>query len=164
MIDHRAYIRRETLISMAINSALTLLFFVLLFGGMHRVPLWGIGNWAFDFIPQSLMIALMGTLVPALLTGRAVKAGRIAAIGRPSRLPANPFARAVLVAVATAVVVAVIVAGLTWLAASPDTPTIANIPYAAALTIKLLYAALLAALVTPASLCAALATPLPGGR
>ena len=159
MIDHRAYIRRETLISMAINSALTLLFFVLLFGGMDRVPLWGIGNWAFDFIPQSLMIALMGTLVPALFTGRAVKAGRIAANGPPSRLPANPFVRAALVAFATAVVVAVIVAGLTWFAASPGTATIANIPYAAALTIKLVYAALLAAWVTPASLRATLAMP-----
>lgn len=156
-MTHTAYIRRETLISMVINSVLTLLFFLLLFGGMAHVPLWGMGHWAFDFIPQSLMIALMSTLVPGLLTRRAVASGRIIANGPSSRLPANAFARAVLVAsaVTVAVVALVVVAHLAATASGQGTPI--TIPFAAALATKLAYAAVLAAAVTPLGLRAALA-------
>lgn len=156
-MTHTAYIRRETLISMVINSVLTLLFFLLLFGGMAHVPQWGVGHWAFDFIPQSLMIALMSTLVPGLLTRRAVASSRIMANGPPSRLPANPVVRAIAVALAvTTIVVALVVAAhLVVSASGQGTPS--TIPFAAALAIKLAYAAVLAAAVTPPGLRAALA-------
>jgi hypothetical protein len=155
-MTHTAYIRRETLISMVINSVLTLLFFLLLFGGMAHVPLWGMGHWAFDFIPQSLMIALMSTLIPGLLTRRAVASGRIIANGPPSRLPANPVVRAVLVALAVTAIVVALVAAAHFMA-SADHAAPGTIPFAAALAIKLAYAAVLAAAVTPPGLRAALA-------
>ena len=62
---------RETAISMAINGVLSAVFYFAFFHGLAKVPVWGVGNYAFDFVPQSFMVALMGTLVPGLLTLKA---------------------------------------------------------------------------------------------
>jgi hypothetical protein len=61
------YLLRETAISAAINGVLSALAFYALFGRSVDVPVWGLGGLAFDFVPQSFAVALMGTLVPGLL-------------------------------------------------------------------------------------------------
>lgn len=55
---------RETLISMVINGALSLIFFLIMFDVRAVVPLNLLGP---DFLPQSFMVSLMGSLVPGLL-------------------------------------------------------------------------------------------------
>ena len=50
-LDH-AYVGRETAISIVINSVLSALFLWLLFGGAATVPVRGVGNLAFDFLPH----------------------------------------------------------------------------------------------------------------
>jgi hypothetical protein len=84
-----AYIRRETGVSMVINAVLTLAFFLIVFGRSGPVPVWGVGAYVFDFVPQGFMIGLMGSLVPGALAGKARRAGKVAALGVASPWPAN---------------------------------------------------------------------------
>ena len=51
-----SYIAREILLSALINGAISVAFFVGVFGGAVPVPLWGLGNYAFDLVPQSFAI------------------------------------------------------------------------------------------------------------
>jgi hypothetical protein len=149
-MEHHAYIRRETCVSMAINTALTLAFFLAVFGRAGPVPVW---TWVRDFLPQGFMIALMATLVPGALAGKALRAGRLAPLDRAGPLPRNLFARALLLALASALAAAALAAAFAALTG------LATLAYATALGIKLAFAAGLAALITPAGLRAALGTP-----
>lgn len=147
------YIRRETAISVAINTVLSVLFYALVFGRQDPVPVWGIGYWVSDFAPQSFMIALMSIAVPGALTARRLRAGTQIPLGHPTRLPRSLPARALLVAMASAIVGTAIVAALVCLLG------IEAVPAAAALVARAGYGALLAAIVTPTGLLAALAQP-----
>ena len=76
MTDDRRLLLRETAISVAINTALSAAFFVVVFGTRHPVQLAAYGT---DFPMQAFMIALMGSLVPSLLLRRRMggAAGRV---------------------------------------------------------------------------------------
>jgi len=150
-VSHDAYIRRETMVSAVINAILSALFFWLVFRGVDPVPVWGMGNWVFDFVPQGFMIALMSTLVPGALTGRAIRSGRIAADGQANRLPGNLLARALLLAGAAAILGAGLVAAIMKLVGAEQ------LPPGTALLLKIVYGASLAILVTPPGLRRALA-------
>jgi len=151
VISTKAYIARETLVSMVINTCMSFLFFKLVFTNGQPVPVWGVGAYVFDFGPQAFMIALMSALVPGTMAGRALRAGRVVAWQGRSRLPARLGRRAVVMAVvsaAGAAGLAAVLLGMTGLA---------SLPYATALGVKLVFAAGLAAVVTPLGLRAALA-------
>lgn len=61
-------IRREAGISFGINAALSLIFFVAVFGLKMRALTWGVPDaLALDFVPQSIAVSLMSALVPALI-------------------------------------------------------------------------------------------------
>ncbi len=147
------YVRRETMISIIINVALSLAFFLLLFGGSEPVRVWGIANYAFDFVPQSFMIALMSVLVPGLLATRRRKAGLVERVERHPWLPQQLARRAVLVALLAVLFGAGIVI-LVLFAARVDT-----LGWKPALAFKLAYGGALAAVVTPPTLRAALYQP-----
>lgn len=146
-----AYIRRETVVSVAINAALTLAFFLAVFGFRRPVPVWGMGAYVFDFVPQGFMIGLMASLVPGVLVGKALRAGKVTPMAAHSSLPSGLVARSLLMAACGALAGVVISAGL--LAAS----VLEQLPWGAALAGKLVWAVLLALIVTPAGLRAALA-------
>jgi hypothetical protein len=145
-----AYIRRETLVSIVINTALTFAFFCLVFGLGRRVAVWGLGNFVFDFGPQAFMIALMATLVPGALARNALRKGLVAPWTGPSRLPAALALRALVMAALSALIAVGVIAALLgaagWTMLSP--------PFA--LLTKLAFAVVLAAIVTPPGLRAAL--------
>jgi hypothetical protein len=147
-----AYIRRETAISVVINTVLSLGFFLAAFGSTDPVPVWGIGAYAFDFVPQSFMIALMSTLVPGALTARRLRAGAVGRLDTTSRLPVALLPRSILVAVVSLVLGAGL-AALALTALGLDA-----IPWTPALAVKLAFGAALAALITPIALRAALAS------
>lgn len=149
-MTHEAYIRKETLISMVINGVLSAVFFLVVFGTAPSVPTWGVGNWVFDFLPQSFMIALMSTLVPGALTAKRLKAGVVEPIGQTSRWPRSLLLRALLLAVLAAVIGTGLVAGV---AALTEISELVLIP---ALSLKVLYGIALGAVVTPIGLRAAL--------
>ncbi len=145
--DRRAaYLARETAISMVINAVLSLAFFVLLIGLPSMVPVAGRGGYAFDFVPQSFMIALMSTLVPGFITAARIRGGAIA--GQPERHGAI-VRRSVLTAILSALAGAAIAGAL--LAAG-----MATVPLAPALAAKILYGVVLASVVTPIGLARAL--------
>ncbi len=79
MSSHGRYIIVETLISLAINTALSVLFVFLAFHGRSQVSVLGRHGIVLDMVPQTLMIVLMSSLVPALLTHRRLRAGTLRA-------------------------------------------------------------------------------------
>ena len=79
-LSRHAYLTRETAVSGGINALISAGFFVLVFWKHDVVPVWGMGNYAFDFLPQSFGISLMSGLVPALLARQAVGSGRVGAV------------------------------------------------------------------------------------
>jgi hypothetical protein len=151
MTSTNAYIARETLVSVVINTVLSLLFFRLVFASGQPVPVWGVGAFVFEFGPQAFLIALMATLVPGALAGRALRAGRVAAWTGRSILPAALGRRAVLMALVSAGLAVAVAGGVLGAAG------LASLPYAQALAVKLAFGAGLAVVVTPLGLRAALA-------
>lgn len=144
------YIRKETLVSMVINGVLSAFFFLLVFGLAESVAVWGMGNWVFDFLPQSFMITLMSTLVPGALTAKRLKAGVIEPGSFGTRLPRSLLLRALLLAVLAAAIGTALVAGLAVLAG------VKEMGLAQALSFKVAYGIALGAAVTPIGLRAAL--------
>jgi hypothetical protein len=145
------YILVETAISMAINAAISAGFALLVFGGRAEIGLWGPGGLAFDFAPQTFMIAGMSVLVPTTLTRRRIRTGLLPpGNGPPSRFPRNLLARALLVALAATIALggaAVAILAATW--SGPAA-------FAAVLPLKIIYGAGVALVVTPLALKAAL--------
>lgn len=150
MITAARHIRRETLVSVIINVALSFLFFLLVFGWQQPVAVWGVGKLVFDFLPQSFMIALMGTLVPGALTAAKLRKGGVERLPGKSRLPASLVLRALLLAALS------MIAGTALVALLLRASGVEQMAWPAALALKLVYGGLLALLVTPIGLAAAL--------
>jgi hypothetical protein len=149
-VSTTAYIRRETLISVAINVALSLAFFLLVFGNANDVAVRGIGNYAFDFLPQSFMISLFSALVPGLITARKLKQGKVAPLELPSRLPRALLRRVVILTFSGAIAGGVVMSLLL-------TTGLETLDGTTALAAKMVFGGFLAAVVTVAGLRAALA-------
>lgn len=77
------HVAREARISAAINGAISAAFFWLAFGGSTTIHFWGGAGLLVDAIPQSFMVAVMGTLVPGLLARVAIGRGALQAPRRP---------------------------------------------------------------------------------
>lgn len=144
------YLRRETRLSIAINSVLSLLFYIAFFPPMHDVALAWTGGLGFDFIPQSFAITLMSVLVPGFLTRRRLAAGLIAPLSGRSLLPRSLVLRALLMA-AIAAAVGAAIGGAVAAAGG-----FATVTWLAGAAIKIAYGAALAAIVTPIGVRAAL--------
>jgi hypothetical protein len=130
-------IARESIVSAVVNGVISVGFFILVFGWPQRIAVRGLGNYAFDFLPQSFAIGLMASLVPGLLARKSLDARRQAgAIAGRSLLNG---------------LVALVIGGGALMAAfwssGPDT-----IPVPVALALKVLYGAALGAVVTRAML------------
>jgi hypothetical protein len=136
------YLARETLVSAAINAAISVGFFLLVFQRVDPVPVWGMGNYAFDFVPQSFAIGLMATLVPGLLCRKAIVEGRIAGSSASPVAPRVMAARAVRNAILAVLAGAGVCALLLWTAGAG---ALAHTP---AFVLKVLYGAALGGLVT----------------
>jgi hypothetical protein len=127
-----AVIVRETVISMVINSMISVGVFLLLFGIDRPVSPTALG-W--DFLPQSFMIALMGTMVPAVLLRKRL---------------GTSLGRILLCSLTIAIAATVIFGGLA--AALMHRLFAGSIAADQALLLKLGYGAALAAIVTPTAL------------
>jgi hypothetical protein len=137
---NRRYVAVETLISVVINTAVSISFAWLVFGGAASVASRAV---ILDAVPQSFMITLMSVIVPGLLTSRRIAAGRItslAATAAPWPLAVRALAAAVVAALAGLALHAVV---LTWW--FPN-----MIGFESLLAIKAAYGAVLAAIAMPA--------------
>ncbi|KQN04708.1 hypothetical protein ASE85_06830 [Sphingobium sp. Leaf26] len=136
-------IRREAAISVVINGLLSFAFFLAVFGVQPRRIGWvAPDNLALDFIPQSIAVALMSALVPALIARR--RLGHAPTLG-------PVLTRAALFALAGAV----LGGALAFSIGSVSFPSIA---WGAALTIKIAYGGALGALVATLALRRLLST------
>lgn len=136
------YIGRETAISSAINAAISAGFFLAVFGFGAAIEVWGLGNYAFDFLPQSFAVAFFGCFVPSLLTRRALLAGKVLSATGTVPTKSGLFVKSVLSGA-----IAVIVGGGLWLAGLWVSGA-ASIEPVPAFTLKIVYGAALGALVT----------------
>ena len=154
-MSHRAYLVRETVISILINAALSAAFVFIMFGGVDPVPVRGLGGAVFDFLPQTFMISLMSTLVPSALTAKRLRTGSITALpASMHKLPKALLLRSVTVAVVTTIALGIAAAATFYVAG------IGSLPFATLLVTKILYGALVALIVTPVVLNDALARPM----
>ncbi|MFN3551614.1 MAG: hypothetical protein ACK4UL_00785 [Novosphingobium meiothermophilum] len=149
-MEASAYIRRETLISIAVNVVLSAGFFLAVFGLRGPVPVWGSGGYVLDFGPQGFMIGLMATLVPGLLARKARTAGKVMAMDGASALPGAIAVRAILCGLIGAAV------GVAASAIPLRAIAVPALDWLTALIAKLLFGAMLAFTVTPAGLRAEL--------
>ena len=141
-IEPSRYIAREMLVSAVINAVISVGFFLVVFGGIDPVPVWGAGNYAFDFVPQSFAIGLMATLVPGLLCRRALAQDRIAGVGAAQADRGSILIRAVVSAILGVVVGAGLCAIVLW------TTGVDALSHTAAFVLKVVYGAALGSLVT----------------
>ncbi len=154
MTNADLHIRRETAISMVINTVLSGVFFLAVFGLHGPVPIWGMGHYVFDFGPQAFAVAFMSTLVPGALSRKALRAGRVASRPSALRLPGNLLLRGLILAVPSAML------ALAGAAAVCPALGLAQLPWSVALAAKLGFGAVLALVITPIALRATLAEAL----
>ena len=142
MSDGASHVTRETLVSALINGMISLGFFLLVFGFGGTILVWGIGNYAFDFLPQSFAVAFFASFVPSLLTRKALLAGKVVSATRSVPTTGSLLVKSIQLGIAAAIVGAGIWAAVFW---ASGTTTIQPIP---AFTLKIIYGAAMGALVT----------------
>lgn len=148
---HTRYVRNETLIAMLINSLLSAIFTLLVFGRREAIALWDVDGLALDFVPQTFLITLMTVVAATLLTRKRVHQQTIERLsGPPPRLPSNALLRALLFAITATVVFGGLATGVLALVWN------GSASFAAIIIPKIFYGALIAALVAPIALRAAL--------
>ncbi len=135
------FLTREALISASVNALISAGFFTLAFGFGEAAEIWGVGNFVFDFLPQSFAVAFFASLVPVLLAMRSAKAGKIAFAG-----PIAGVGSVVGLAILTGLLAAA-VGGVIWAAVFSVAGADA-IGAMAALAIKVVYGFALGGVVT----------------
>jgi hypothetical protein len=152
MLPRAGYIYREMVISMAINTAISIGFVFLVFHGHQEVPLMGWRGAIADTGPQSFMVTLMSWLVPSVLTRRRLVAGHLWwHTGSHSRGAVRDSLSAILLAILVSLV-AVAVAYFVLPKLVPG----GEISFDKFVFAKALYGALLAAAVTGTALTSSL--------
>ncbi|MBJ6121995.1 hypothetical protein [Sphingomonas mollis] len=149
---HRRYLRIEMTVAAAISAVLSIVFVLLVFGAPAFVPMRGWNGLIVDAAPQSLMIALMSSLVPTWLTRRRRTAGAIAPLSAGRSWPRPALVRSLCIAVPVAVVAVLAHAILLPLTGE-------RWSFVAVLSFKAIYGALLGAVVARVAVTAALADP-----
>lgn len=130
-------IRREAAISFVVNGVLSLAFFLGVFGTAPRPLGWmAPDNLALDFVPQSIAVALMSALVPALIARK--------------RLGNAPALRPILIRAALFALAGAVLGG--FLAFSIGTAAFPAIGWAMALMMKIAYGGALGVLVATLAL------------
>jgi hypothetical protein len=144
MNSRTRYIVGETLISIAINVALSIAFVFLAFHGQFQIGLFGRHGIVIDMVPQTFMVALMAFLVPALITRRRLADGALIWIRSAAR---RPRFNAFIWAIAVAIIGTCLVVGISWLVLPKLCP--AGVTFRSLLLAKAVFGGALAAAVTP---------------
>lgn len=145
MPSRTQYVLVETLISVVINTALSIGFVFLVFHGQTLIAITGPHGIVLDMAPQTFMVVLMSCLVPGLLTRARLSSGQLLWCRRttPPPIVAHIWIRAIILAfLATCLVVAV-----SWAILPHLFP--AGIDFRALTIYKALFGMFLAAIVTP---------------
>lgn len=142
----RAFVRKQTLISICITIAISTGFFLLVFRLGAPVHVWQPDYLALDFLPQSVIAAFMAGLMPALQTRKAIVRGDIASTA--------PAVRAIVLRALLCALLGLGLAGL--VIGLLKVSGVAVFPWGTAFAIKLAYGGMLGLLVTTLALRAIL--------
>lgn len=154
----RRYIRKETGISTALNTAFCLAFGWLIFGGRARIPFSGLDGIGVDLFPTVFMSTLMTTAALTLLTRARIGKGEVQPLaGTGLRLPRLFLVRAVLFGLAAVVAIAL----PAWLLLSLLNAGAWS--FSGMMVMKALFGAAIGLVVSPPILRAALADGAPAG-
>lgn len=141
-LEIQKYIRTETRFSMIGSVLVTVLFYFLAFGHLPTVEVGGFGGYAFDFVPQSFMTALICTWLPGVVTRKRLQSGYAALRdARPGK--SSLLLTGLLTALATLVVGGGTAIGLLHVSG------LAVIDWGLGLGIKCGFAAIVALIITP---------------
>lgn len=146
MFDAERYVRTETKFSIVGSIAVTVVFYVLAFGVLEPVSVRGLGRYAFDFLPQSFMTALICTWLPGAITRKRARSGAVALMSPSARSQQSLILIGLGFAFTSLVMGGFIVAGALYLS------KIETIDWTVGLAGKIVFAGALAAIVTPAGL------------
>ena len=148
--NHRVIVR-ETILSALINAAISAFMAWLLFGGSKLIER---SDVLVDFVPQTFMVALMGSLVPAAIARRKVRQATAGDLRRPpARRAPNLLVHSLLVALPATLVLGGGAALLTAIFLDPE------IGLKTLMIIKPIYGAFVALIVTPFALQRVLSKP-----
>jgi hypothetical protein len=146
----RKYIRTETALSVVGSTVVSGLFFLLVFGNSGPLRVWGVGAYAFDFIPQSFFTALLCTWLPGFLTRKRLASGSLAWLPIQQVSVTSVLVRGLKYAMLTLLIGAGGVAASLYLAGAQE------FQWAPGLILKLCFGAVLAVIITPIGLRAML--------
>lgn len=151
--EHRSYLRRETLTGCIFNAVLSVVFAMLIFHGMTRIPLWGEQGIALDLVPTVFMITLVGNLIVTFICRKRVREGMVAPLStpRPSWLPRRALPRMLLLAVAATVLIVPLSVGVLLLLG------VQTMDFGSFVVFKVVYGTAVGALSAPMVIRAALA-------
>lgn len=140
------YIRTETIFSVVGSTVVNILFFFLVFGATGPLEVWGIGNYAFDFVPQSFMTALICTWLPGAITRNRLASGVVNHQPGPRPRPASLILRGLLYGTVALVLGAgTVTTGLHLFGLN-------DVNWLGSFAFKLAFGAVVAAIVTPVGL------------
>lgn len=145
MLDAERYVRTETKFSMMGSVCVTILFYTLAFGVLEPVPIKGFGRYAFDFLPQSFMTALICTWLPGAITRKRAKAGAVTPFSPAIQAQSSLILTGLGFALAS-LILGIALAGTLYLS------NVQTIDWTLGLIAKAAFAAIIAAMVTPATL------------
>ena len=132
------------------STVVNILFFYLVFGSKGPIAVWGLGNYAFDFAPQSFMTALICTWLPGVITRKRLAAGVVSHLQGPHPTLSSLILRGLLYGlVALGLGAGAVTAGLHLLG-------LTEINWLGGFVFKLAYGAVVAAIITPLGLHAVL--------
>jgi hypothetical protein len=140
------FLAQQGAINLLVAIVMALVSTVLVFHGHPAVPLWGMGNLAFDLIPATLLPSIGGTLGITKATAMAIDRGRIApTAGLAGRmLPHNNFLAGLVIGLGC-----LIVLGAVFIAAMLLRYAGQPVPYVDVFIVKLIYALVLVCANTP---------------
>ncbi len=143
MSSRSSYIRTEVLISVLINTVLSVAFVIGVFHGQARIPVLGTHSVVRDMAPQTFMVTLMSCLVPGLVTRRRLRTG---ALGWHPGINGTRAVHVVVSAVLAALAMTLLVTSLCWLVLPHLLPD--GVTFSVLLIAKAAFGALLASLIT----------------
>jgi hypothetical protein len=141
-----AFLVRQFAINLLVAVVMTVVVTLLLFRGRAAVPLWGLGNVAFDLIPSTLLPTLGATLAMTKATVAAIARGSISGDAKTAYgwLPANDALAGLAIGAGLLAVLGSAFLGMVMFAfAGQDVPT------SSLLICKLVYALILCLVNTP---------------
>lgn len=142
----------SAVMTVMMNSLMT---FVLLYNG-SPIPVWGTSGAVFDLLPTTFMSILMSTVMPGILTEKAVRSGELGAWpGKRRSVPGNVFVRALIMAMMGTIVFGWLFAMAFFIFG------VGTVSFATLLALKAVYGALIGWFAAPLAVRQALAAAAP---